>query len=170
MPLTVGDRLGPYEVLAAIGSGGMGAVYRARDTKLNRDVALKVLPDLFAHDPERLARFQREAHVLAALNHPHIAQIYGLEESNGVRALVMEFVEGQTLAEVIARTEPSAVGVTPRGPEDGRAPQGPAEAESPRSRPKQGEGATTRGSLEPKPLGVGPRRQERRGLTRIRNS
>src|ERR1700693_4973440 len=93
MPLAVGDRLGPYEILAPIGAGGMGEVYRARDTKLDRDVAIKVLPAALAQDPERLARFEREAKVLAALNHPNIAQIYGLEQ----RALVMELVEGETL-------------------------------------------------------------------------
>ena len=92
MALTPGTRLGPYEVTAPIGEGGMGQVYRARDTKLDRDVALKVLPDSFVHDPDRLARFQREAKVLASLNHPNIAHIHGLEESNGVRALVMELV------------------------------------------------------------------------------
>ncbi len=80
MSLQPGTRLGSYEVTAKIGQGGMGEVYRARDTKLGRDVALKVLPDLFADDPERLARFQREARVLASLNHPNIASIYGLEE------------------------------------------------------------------------------------------
>jgi eukaryotic-like serine/threonine-protein kinase len=109
--LTPGTRLGVYDVLAAIGEGGMGQVWRARDTKLNRDVALKVLPDSFAHDPERLARFTREAQTLASLNHPHIAAIYGLEESpstgsgqgNGVRALVMELVEGDDLSQRIAR-------------------------------------------------------------------
>ncbi len=101
--LTIGDRLGPYEVLGAIGAGGMGEVYRARDTKLGRDVALKILPDAFAQDPERLARFEREARTLAALNHPHIAQIYGVEDSSAVRALVMELVEGPTLAERIER-------------------------------------------------------------------
>src|SRR5712691_9111005 len=93
MPLAAGTRLGPYEILAAIGAGGMGEVYRARDTKLKRDVALKVLPDAFASDPARMARFQREAEVLAALNHPNIAQIYGVED----RALVMELVPGKTL-------------------------------------------------------------------------
>src|ERR1700680_1767611 len=81
----------------------MGEVYRARDTKLNRDVALKILPDAFASDPERLARFTREAQTLASLNHPNIAHIYGLEESNGVRALVMELVEGEDLSQRIAR-------------------------------------------------------------------
>ncbi len=103
MPLGPGTRLGPYEILSAIGTGGMGEVYRARDTRLKRDVALKILPDSFATDPDRLARFQREAEVLASLNHPHIAAIYGLEESHGTRALVMELVEGETLADRIAR-------------------------------------------------------------------
>src|SRR6202051_51672 len=97
MPLSAGDKLGPYEILAPIGAGGMGEVYRARDTKLKRDVALKVLPTAFARDPERMARFQREAEVLASLNHPNIAAIYGVEE----RALVMELVDGPTLAERI---------------------------------------------------------------------
>ena len=81
MALAAGTRLGPYEILSALGAGGMGEVYRARDTKLNRDVALKVLPESFATDPDRLARFQREAQVLASLNHPNIAHIYGLEDS-----------------------------------------------------------------------------------------
>jgi eukaryotic-like serine/threonine-protein kinase len=98
----IGVQLGAYEIVGKLGEGGMGEVYRARDTKLKREVALKLLPDLFAHDPERLARFEREAHVLASLNHPHIAQIHGVEESGGVRALVMELVEGDTLAERIA--------------------------------------------------------------------
>ena len=98
MSLHPGSRLGSYEVTALIGQGGMGEVYRAKDTKVNRDVALKVLPNLFADDPERLARFQPEARVLASLNHPNIASIYGLEEAEGVRALVLELVEGPTLA------------------------------------------------------------------------
>jgi serine/threonine protein kinase len=93
MSLGPGARLGPYEVVAAIGAGGMGEVYRARDTRLNRDVALKVLPDLFAADPDRLARFKREAQVLAALNHPNIAAIYGFEEADALQALVLELVE-----------------------------------------------------------------------------
>jgi serine/threonine protein kinase len=101
MALSVGTRLGPYEVTSTLGRGGMGEVFRARDTRLNREVALKVLPDLFASDPERLARFEREAQVLAALNHPNIAHIHGLEESGVVRALVMELVDGITLAEAI---------------------------------------------------------------------
>src|ERR1700682_5546303 len=103
MPLIAGERLGPYEILAPIGAGGMGEVYRARDTKLKRDVALKVLPEAFARDPERMARFQREAEVLASLNHPNIAHIHGLEESGDVRALVMELVEGEDLSQRIAR-------------------------------------------------------------------
>ena len=103
MPLSPGDRLGPYEILAPLGAGGMGEVYRARDTDLNRDVALKVLPDLVAADPDRLARFEREAQALAALNHPHIAQIYGIERGGGTRALVMELVEGEDLSRTVAR-------------------------------------------------------------------
>src|SRR5687767_6308573 len=99
MPLAAGTRLGPYEITAEIAAGGMGVVYRARDTRLRRDVAVKVLPDSLAGDPQRLARFQREAQVLASLNHPHIAQIYGLEDSADVQALVMELVEGETLAD-----------------------------------------------------------------------
>jgi serine/threonine protein kinase len=101
--LVPGTRLGAYEVLTLIGSGGMGEVYRARDTKLGRDVAIKVLPESLANDPERLARFSREAQVLAALNHPNIAHIHGLEDSTGVSALVMELVQGPTLADRIAR-------------------------------------------------------------------
>jgi Tol biopolymer transport system component len=102
MALTLGTKLGPYEIASPLGAGGMGEVYRARDTKLKREVALKVLPELFANDAQRMARFEREAQVLASLNHPNIAHIHGLEESNEVRALVMELVEGQTLAERIA--------------------------------------------------------------------
>jgi serine/threonine protein kinase/Tol biopolymer transport system component len=103
MALAVGGRCGPYEVTAKIGAGGMGEVYRARDTRLDRDVALKILPEAFASDPERLARFEREAKTLAALNHPHIAHIHGLEESGAVRALVLELVDGPTLADRIAQ-------------------------------------------------------------------
>jgi Tol biopolymer transport system component len=101
--LAPGTRLGAYEVLALIGAGGMGEVYRARDTKLNREVAIKVLPGAFNRDPDRLARFKREAHVLASLNHPNIAAIYGFEEANGVQALVLELVEGPTLADRVER-------------------------------------------------------------------
>ena len=103
MALTAGTRLGVYEVTTQIGEGGMGQVWRARDTKLNRDVALKVLPDSVANDADRLARFTREAQTLAALNHPNIAHIHGLEESDEVRALVMELVEGEDLSQRIAR-------------------------------------------------------------------
>jgi serine/threonine-protein kinase len=101
--LTPGARLGAYEVVARIGAGGMGEVYRARDTKLGRDVALKILPDAFATDPDRLSRFQREAQVLASLNHPYIGAIYGFEDSDGTRALVLELVDGPTLADRIAQ-------------------------------------------------------------------
>src|SRR6202166_3067413 len=103
MALVSGARLGPYEILSPLGSGGMGEVYRARDTKLNRDVALKILPDAFASNPDRLARFAREAQTLAALNHPNIAHIHGLEERGGVRALVMELVEGEDLSQRITQ-------------------------------------------------------------------
>src|ERR1700690_4324105 len=101
MTLSSGTKLGPYEIVAPLGAGGMGEVYRARDPKLGREVALKVIPQAFSHDEQRMARFQREAQVLASLNHAHIASIYGFEESGGVRALVMELVEGPTLAERI---------------------------------------------------------------------
>jgi serine/threonine protein kinase len=101
--VTAGTRLGHYEVLEPLGKGGMGEVWLARDTQLKRDVAIKVLPEIFAANPERLLRFQREAEVLASLDHPNIARVYGLYESDGVRAIVMEYVEGATLAERIAR-------------------------------------------------------------------
>ena len=99
MAIGPGTRIGPYEVLALLGAGGMGEVYRARDPRLGRDVALKVLPDSFTMDTERVARFRREAQVLAALNHPHIAAIHGLEDANGLQTLVLELVEGPTLAD-----------------------------------------------------------------------
>jgi len=99
MSLAAGSRLGPYEIVSPIGAGGMGEVFRATDTKLRRDVAIKVLPAAFTEDKERLARFEREAQLLAQLHHPNIASIFGLEESDGTRALVMELVEGPTLAE-----------------------------------------------------------------------
>ena len=102
MPLTSGTKLGVYEIVSPIGKGGMGEVYRARDTKLERDVAIKVLPEEFAQDAERLARFEREAKLLASLNHPNIASIHGFEDSDGVTAIVLELVEGPTLAERIA--------------------------------------------------------------------
>jgi Tol biopolymer transport system component len=103
MAFSAGTRLGPYEILGPLGAGGMGEVYRARDSRLKRDVAIKVVPDLFSSDPGRLTRFTREAEFLATLNHPNIAAVHGLEESNGVRAIVLELVEGDTLADVIAR-------------------------------------------------------------------
>jgi hypothetical protein len=103
MQLAAGDTLGPYRIAGLIGAGGMGEVYRARDTRLDRDVALKLLPEEFAKSAERLARFQREARTLASLNHPHIAQIYGLEEQPDRVALAMEFVEGEDLAQRLER-------------------------------------------------------------------
>src|ERR1700674_5146791 len=101
MLLSAGARLGPYEILAALGAGGMGEVYRARDTRLKREVALKVLPQAFAQDPDRLARFQREAELLATLNHPNIAAIFSIEEVGDVRFMTMELVEGCTLDRMI---------------------------------------------------------------------
>jgi len=103
VPIEPGTRLGFYEILAPLGQGGMGEVYRARDTQLKRDVAIKVLPDAFAQDPERLGRFQREAELLATLNHPNIAAVYGVERTNGVNAIVLELVEGETLADRLSR-------------------------------------------------------------------
>src|SRR5215467_12133225 len=103
MSLVVGTRLGSLEITALLGKGGMGEVYRARDLKLKRDVAIKILPDEFARDPERVSRFHREAQLLAAVNHPNIAQIYGFEESGGTRCIVMELVDGETLQERLKR-------------------------------------------------------------------
>src|SRR3989475_11420753 len=103
MTIAIGQKLRRYTVLSLIGRGGMGEVYRARDTQLQREVALKLLPEIFASDAERLARFQREAQVLAALNHPNIAQIYGLEGARASRCIVMELVEGDTLEERLKR-------------------------------------------------------------------
>src|SRR4029450_8671748 len=102
MSLTVGTHVGPFAILSALGAGGMGEVYRATDVNLKRQVAIKVLPAALAADTDRLARFRREAEVLAALNHPNIAHGYGLEQSDGKLALVMELVEGPTLADRIA--------------------------------------------------------------------
>src|SRR2546427_171996 len=96
MAITIGTHLGSVQITALLGRGGMGEGYRARDTKLKRDVAIKILPEEFSRDPDRVGRFQREAEVLALLNHPHIAAIYSLEEANGSRFLVLELVEGQT--------------------------------------------------------------------------
>src|SRR5437763_14957368 len=99
VPLAAGTRLGPFEIVAPLGAGGMGEVYRARDTRLGRDVAIKILPEAWLADADRRARFEREARVLASLNHPRIASIYGVEEAAGHRALVLELVEGETLAQ-----------------------------------------------------------------------
>ena len=103
MALTIGTQLGSHEITAVLGKGGMGEVYRARDTKLKREVAIKILPEEFSRDPDRIARFQREAEVLASLSHPNIAVIHSLEEEQGSRFLVLELVEGETLADRIAR-------------------------------------------------------------------
>src|SRR5258705_8535975 len=103
MSLTPGTKLGPYEIIAPLGACGMGEVFRARDARLGRDVAIKALPEIFATDPERLARFEREARLLASLNHPNVAGIHGIEEVGGHRYLVLEFVEGETLAERLSR-------------------------------------------------------------------
>ncbi|HEV8132810.1 MAG TPA: protein kinase, partial [Acidobacteriota bacterium] len=118
MTLNLGTRLGAYEILSLLGAGGMGEVYRARDSKLGREIAIKVLPEAFTRDPERLARFEREARLLASLNHPNIGSIYGLEESNGTRFLVLELVPGETLADLISpqsRTPPSRGADRPSG-------------------------------------------------------
>jgi serine/threonine protein kinase len=113
LSLSAGSRLGPYEIVAPIGAGGMGEVYRARDTKLGREVAIKVLPPDVAQDAERLSRFKREAMLLAALNHPNIAAIYGFENEGDAHALVLELVEGQTLAQKLE-------GQRAKGPTAGR--------------------------------------------------
>jgi serine/threonine protein kinase len=107
MALSAGARLGSYEIGSALGAGGMGEVYRARDTKLGRDVAVKILPEMFSADPERVARFEREAQLLAALNHPHIAAIYGLEESGSTKFLVLELVDGESLDARLKARSPS---------------------------------------------------------------
>jgi serine/threonine-protein kinase len=103
MSMHDGQYMGSYEIMSLLGKGGMGEVYRARDTKLKREMAIKALPEEFSRDPDRVARFQREAEVLASLNHPNIAAIYDLEEAEGSRFLVLEFVEGETLEERIRR-------------------------------------------------------------------
>src|SRR5262245_43915081 len=101
MPLTPGSRLGPYEITAPIGAGGMGEVYRARDSRLGRDVAIKVLPEGVAHDPGRLSRFEREARTVAALNHPNIVVLHSIEEESGTRFLTLELIEGQSLDRLV---------------------------------------------------------------------
>ena len=112
--ISVGSRLGPYQIISALGAGGMGVVYRAHDSRLGRDVAIKVLPESVVHDPDRLARFEREARVLAALNHSLIAHVYGFEQIGDTRAIVMELVEGSTLEGRIAQgpiPTPEALGI-----------------------------------------------------------
>ena len=171
MSLTVGTRLGSFEVISLLGAGGMGEVWRARDTKLHREVALKILPDAFALDAERLARFTREAQVLASLNHPNIAIIHGLEESDDVQALVLELVDGPTLADIIAGQDaPEAESLRSRpAPAALANPEGRARRAGvgPREQLRRGsEGAAGRGSLEPGAPGVGPRRREVGGTPR----
>ena len=148
----VGRSLGAYQIRSRLGSGGMGEVYRARDTKLGRDVAIKILPTALTSDPERLARFAREARVLATLSHPNIATIHAIEETDGVRAIVMELVPGETLAEVIAKAGgPDRAGRA--GQADGLiAGQRAAEAESLRSRPRHSEVTARRGGGAPRGL------------------
>ena len=141
MALTAGTRIGPYEVRSPLGQGGMGVVFRAHDTQLQRDVALKLLPNDFASDPDRLSRFQREAQVLASLNHPNIAQIYGLEGAGESRCIVMELVDGETLAERLKRGalpkhgERSQAGSPPAGSEQHR--PGPAKRQVWQKKPTQ---------------------------------
>src|SRR5438105_14759657 len=103
MPITIGSQLGTHQITALLGKGGMGEVYRARDLKLKREVAIKILPEEFSRDADRVSRFQREAEVLASLNHPNVAGIYDVQEAQGVRFLVLELVEGETLADRIGR-------------------------------------------------------------------
>ena len=122
LSLTPGTRLGPNEVVSAIGAGGMGEVYRATDTRLKRQVAVKILPLSLAADHDRLMRFQREAEVLASLNHPHIAGIYGVEETDGSQALIMELVEGEDLSTVITRGAMSLTDALPIARRDRRGP------------------------------------------------
>src|SRR2546428_9698481 len=136
--LETATRLGVYEIVAPLGVGGMGEVYRARDTKLNRDVAIKILPDALLQDTERVARFEREAQILAALNHPHIAAIYGLEHSGSSQCLVLELVDGETLADKLQGAGPrglplneapadarQGVDAPPAGHEEGIGPRDP---------------------------------------------
>src|SRR3989441_6631194 len=112
MSVTIGTQLGSYEITSLIGKGGMGEVYRARDTKLKRDVAIKILPEEFSRDADRIARFQREAAALAALNHQNIAGIYDLQQSGTTRFLILEFVEGDTLADILQKRGALPVGET----------------------------------------------------------
>ena len=139
MALTAGTRFGAYEITAQVGVGGMGEVWCATDTNLGRQVAIKVLPDAFAQDPDRLARFEREAKTLASLNHPNIAIIHGLEKADGVRALVMELVEGPTLADRIGQGPiPARRGIV-HWAADCRSPGGRARTGDRPPRPEAGE-------------------------------
>src|SRR6476619_7192345 len=130
------SQIGHYVITSKLGEGGMGAVYRATDTKLNREVAVKLLPEPFANDAGRVARFTREAHVLASLNHPNIAAIYGIEESGSTRALVMELVEGEDLSTLIG------------------ARHGTPQSESPGSRPRDTNARQARGGEAPRALSI----------------
>jgi len=134
--LAPGTRFGPYEIQALLGAGGMGEVHRARDSRLKRDVAIKVLPESVAHEPERFERFQREAEFLATLNHPNIAAVYGLEQVDGVEGIVLELVEGPTLEELLHGTHETA------------------EAESLGSRPRNRIAGPARGGGAPRALGI----------------
>ena len=144
MPLKPGTSLGPYEIVSALGAGGMGEVYRARDTKLNRDVALKILPEAFTLDGDRIARFRREAQVLASLNHPNIAAIYGFEDSGSTHALVLELVEGPTLADRIAQGRDSARRSAAHCATNRRGARSRARAGDHPSRPEAGEHQSAR--------------------------
>src|SRR5215831_16833637 len=123
--LSVGSQIGVFRIDSLLGVGGMGEVYRARDTKLNRDVAIKILPPAFANDPDRLARFKREAQVLASLNHPNVGGIYGFEDANGIHALILELVDGPTLADMLEGLRPSALG---SGPDTAQSPKSKAQS------------------------------------------
>ena len=178
MSLIPGTSVGSYEVTGTLGAGGMGEVYRGRDTRLNRDVAIKILPDVVAHDTDRVARFTREAQTLAALNHPNIAQIYGIIEAPAaadaavgmahVHALVMELVEGEDLSTIIARhagsKRPGLHGLEPRGFSPGdTARRRAADREADRGRPR---GRARAGHRPPRPQArehQGPRRRHREG-------
>ena len=159
MPIRPGSRLGAYEILGPLGAGGMGEVWRARDTRLQREVALKILPEAFAQDADRLARFTREAHVLASLNHPNIAAIYSFEEIDGVRFLVLELVSGETLKQRIARAPvPAERGAALRAADRRRA-RGRARQGHPPPRPQARER-----QRDARGQGQAPRLRPREGL------
>src|SRR2546425_11109460 len=146
MAILTGTRLGPHEMLSALGAGGMGEVYRAHDTKLGRDVAIKILPHAFVSDPEGVARFQREARTLASLNHPNIGGIYGLEEADGATALVLELVGGAHPRRPDCRRATSDRGSAGSRPPDRRGPRGGARAgdHPPRPQARERQGARRR--------------------------